>query len=281
MDAYSRWALILGWALIRINTVVCKFLVQSFCKYLHYNIFLFSYIFLSFFISLVDLLCWRGKSCVNNWSERIAPTRSECSKRHLLYLPKATKRINSFYITISALLPINTFRSIGFAHIFLIAQPSLNVWVFHESLCARTPLCCIWYANVLLELFSNRLSSSINYLQQFKTMEHGWENCVFYGLFHILGTRDFFSRATRRFVGRHAFGHRPKTRAAKGTEGTQDIWLPEYLFHPSSGLEKNSNYIVHWVRSSHVLFAQGHFLPLLVNDFVRRWFVWTSCSLGE
>ena len=140
MGAYSRWALILGWALIRINTVVCNFLVQSFCKYLHYNIFLFSYIFLSFFISLVDLLCLRGKSCLNNWSERIALTRSECSKRHLLYLPKAAKRINSFHKTISALLPINTFRSIGFAHIFLIAQPSLNAWVFHEPLCARTPL---------------------------------------------------------------------------------------------------------------------------------------------
>ena len=55
MDAYSRWALILGWALIRINTVVCKFLVQSFCKYLHYNIFLFSYIFYHFL--LASLIC--------------------------------------------------------------------------------------------------------------------------------------------------------------------------------------------------------------------------------
>ena len=190
------------------------------------------------------MLCWRGKSSVNNWSKRIALTRSKCSKRHLHYLPKAAKRINSFYKTISALLPINTFRSIGFAHIFLIAQPSLNAWVFHEPLCARTLLCCTWYANVLLELFSNRLSSSISYLQQFKTMEHGWENCVFYALLHILGTRGFFSCATRRFVGRHVFGQRSKTRAAKGTQGTQGNWHPEYLFH-FSGLEKNSNFIVH------------------------------------
>ena len=179
------------------------------------------------------------------------------------------------------MLPINTFRSIGFAYIFLIAQPSLNVWVFREPLCARTPLCCIWYANVLLELFSNRLSSSISYLQQFKTMEHGWENCVFYGLFHILGTGGFFSRATRRFVGRHVFGKRSKTRAAKGTQGTQGNCHPEYLFHLSSWLEKNWNYIVPLVNSSHILFARGHFLLLLVNDFVRRWVVWTSCSLGK
>ena len=179
------------------------------------------------------------------------------------------------------MLPINTFRSIGFAYIFLIAQPRLNVWVFHEPLCARTPLCCIWYANVLLELFSNRLSSSISYLQQFKTMEHGWENCVFYGLFHILGTGGFFSRATRRFVGRHVFGKRSKTRAAKGTQGTQGNCHPEYLFHLSSWLEKNWNYIVHLVNSSHILFARGHVLLLLVNDFVRRWVVWTSCSLGK
>ena len=33
---------------------------------------------------------------------------------------------------------------------------------------------------------------------------------------------------------------------------------------------KNSNYIVHWVSSSHILFAHGHFLLPLVNDFVRR-----------
>ena len=57
---------------------------------------------------------------------------------------------------------------------------------------------------------------------------------------------------------------------AKGTQGTQGNCHPEYLFHLSSWLEKNWNYIVHLVNSSHILFARGHFLLLLVNDFVRR-----------
>ena len=37
----------------------------------------------------------------------------------------------------------------------------------------------------------------------------------------ILGIRGFFSRATRSLVGRHVFGRRPKTRAAKQREKTR------------------------------------------------------------
>ena len=50
---------------------------------------------------------------------------------------------------------------------------------------------------------------------------------------HHLGTRGFFSRATRSFVssatGRHVFGRRPKTRAAKPrekTSGAERLDLP-------------------------------------------------------
>ena len=110
------------------------------------------------------------------------------------------------------------------------------------------------------------------------------ERIVYFTVCFISWVPEVFScvrRGPSSAAGRHVFRQRPKTRTAKGTQGTHGFWHPEYLFHFSLGLEKNSNYIVLLVGSSHILFAQGHFLLPLVNDFVRRWVVWTSCSLGK
>lgn len=48
--------------------------------------------------------------------------------------------------------------------------------------------------------------------------------------------------------------------------------------HSYSGLEKNlnsSSFSFGHASSSHILFTQGHFLLIVVNDFVRRWLPWT------
>ena len=42
-----------------------------------------------------------------------------------------------------------------------------------------------------------------------------------------------------------------------------------------AGLAKNEFQLVLWVSSSLILLAQGHFLPFLVNDFVRGSLSWT------
>ena len=97
------------------------------------------------------------------------------------------------------------------------------------------------------------------------------ERIVYFTVCFISWVPEIFSRVRRGASSADtpsAIGRRHERRRvprAPRISGSQSI-----CFTPTRGSKKNSNYIVHWVRSSHVLFAQGHFLPLLVNDFVRR-----------